>query len=215
MADTDNYQHIGKNFVPPDIVGKVTGRAKYTADVSVDGMLYARMYVSPIPHGRVTHLDLSESLALDGVFGALTADDVPPANSADRTILTNEPMYVGEPIFAIAAVDERTAENAIALARITIEPLPFEVDPLSSLRTGGANANTQGNIYVGGEGSGLKDLKWSEQELQNFVNKQSMPDEVINEWQYGDLEQGFADASIVIEEPFVTSGYAHMCMDYY
>lgn len=213
MADSDNYQHIGKNFVPPDVVGKVTGRAKYTADVSVDGMLYARMYVSPIPHGRVTHLDLSESLALEGVYGAITADDVPAARSADRTILTNEPMYVGEPIFAIAAVDERTAENAMALARINIEPLPFEVDPLSSLKNGGANANTEGNIYQGGAGNGVSELKWSEQDLQNFISKQQLPDAVINEWQYGDLEQGFSDASIVIEEAFVTSGYSHMCME--
>jgi len=212
MAESDKYQHIGKDFVPPDVLGKVTGKAKYTADISVDGMVFARMYVSPIPHGRVTHLDLSASLALEGVLGAITADDVPAARSADRTVLTNEPMYVGEPIFAIAAVDERTAENALALANITIEPLPFEVDPLSSLKTGGANAHTSGNIFKGGE-AGVVELKWSEQDLQNFVNGQSLSGEAINEWQYGDLEQGFADASVVIEEPFVTSGYSHMCME--
>ena len=54
-----DYKHIGKDFVPPDITGKVTGKAKYAEDFRVDGMVYARMYTSPMPHAPVTYIDTS------------------------------------------------------------------------------------------------------------------------------------------------------------
>jgi CO/xanthine dehydrogenase Mo-binding subunit len=110
-----SYLHIGKNFTPPDIFGKVTGKAKYAEDYTVDGMVYARLLTSPIPHARVRNIDASEALAMDGVVGILTADDVYPTEAPAPALLTNEPVFVGDPILAIAAVDEKTAENAIAI----------------------------------------------------------------------------------------------------
>ena len=67
-----DYKLIGQDFVPPDITGKVTGRAKYAEDFHVDGMVYARMYTSPMAHGRVTNIDTSAAEAMDGVVGILT-----------------------------------------------------------------------------------------------------------------------------------------------
>ena len=120
-----SYRHIGKNFTPPDIVSKVTGKAKYSEDFRVDGMVYARLYTSPMPHGKVKNIDLTEALAMEGVVGVLTADDVPPSQAPSPAILTNEPVYVGDPILAIAAVDEKTAEDAIGKVRGELQPLPF------------------------------------------------------------------------------------------
>ena len=71
------YTLIGKNFTPPDIHGKVTGKAKYAEDFRAEGMLYARLLTSPIPHARVRALDVSAALAIEGVVAVLTADDVP------------------------------------------------------------------------------------------------------------------------------------------
>ena len=122
------YMHIGKDFVPPDVPGKVTGRIKYAEDYTREGMVYARLLTSPIPHGRVLDIDASEALAMDGVYGILTADDVYPDGEPQSTglkILTNEPTLVGEPILAVAAVDEKTAETAIA---------SMAVIPLSSVK---------------------------------------------------------------------------------
>ena len=110
---SNEYLHIGKNFVPPDIYGKVTGKARYAEDYSVDGMVYARLFTSPMPHARVRNIDASAALAMDGVLGILTADDVPAVEAPNAAILTNEPVYVGDPILAVAAVDEKTAENAL------------------------------------------------------------------------------------------------------
>ncbi len=74
---------------------------------------------------------------MPGVKAILTADDLPDLNGAERA-LTNEPLYQGEPILAVAAVDEATAAEAIERIDLDLEPLPFVVDPVESLRPGSA-----------------------------------------------------------------------------
>src|SRR5436190_15726505 len=151
---------IGQNYTTPDLVAKVTGRAKYAEDFRVDGMLFCKLLTSPMPHARVTRLDTSAALAMPGVKAILTADEMPGAATgatlgenvqataqAERG-LTNEPLYEGEPILAVAAVDERTAAEAIEKIDIEFEPLPFVVDAIESLRPNGPNARTQGNVWV-------------------------------------------------------------------
>ena len=204
-----SYTHIGKNFVPPDIFGKVTGKAKYAEDYSVDGMVYARLYTSPMPHARVRHIDASAALAMDGVLGILTAEDVPAVEAPNAAILTNEPVYIGDPILAIAAVDEKTAENALRLIKVDLEPLPFVVDPIDSLKPGGSSARTEGNVYPGE----VRELKWSGEDVDRFVTGREPTGAAPTEWSYGDLEAGFDNAAVVVEESFVTTGYAHMSME--
>src|SRR5204863_7417147 len=74
MAD---YKLIGHNYQTPDIVAKVTGRAKYAEDYRADGMLFVKLLLSPMPHARVRNIDASEALKMPGVHAILTADDVP------------------------------------------------------------------------------------------------------------------------------------------
>src|SRR5687767_1929199 len=139
---------VGANYVPPDHVAKVTGRAKYSEDFRVEGMLFAKLLLSPMPHARVVSIDTSAALAMPGVKAILTADDLPGAREGQllgegvvstaqgEQPLTNEPVYEGEPILAVAAVDELTAANAIEAIQIEFEPLPFSVEPVASLRPG-------------------------------------------------------------------------------
>src|SRR5436190_15436174 len=151
---------IGQKYTTPDLVAKVTGKAKYAEDYRVEGMLFAKILSSPMPHARVRRLDTSKALAMAGVKAILTADDMPGA-AAGATLgegvqataqaergLTNEPLYYGEPILAVAAVDELTAALAIEAIDIDLEPLPFVVDPIETLRPGSANARTQGNAWM-------------------------------------------------------------------
>ena len=98
------YKLLGKNFTPPDLRGKVTGKAKYAEDFRAEGMVFCKMLLSPMPHARVTSIDTSEAMKMEGVLGVLTAEDVPPGEGAGEVILTNTPHFVGEPILAIAAV---------------------------------------------------------------------------------------------------------------
>jgi len=209
-----DYKHIGKDFVPPDITGKVTGKAKYAEDFRVDGMVFARMYTSPVAHGRVTNIDASAAEAMAGVVGILTADDVPASEAPSAAILTNTPAYVGDPILAVAAEDEKTAEDALAAIKVEFEPLPFVTDPLDSLISGGPDAREEGNVYSRSrEGSGFKTVKWTSEQIDEFRAGKEPTGEFVNEWAYGDIEKGFADAKVIIEQPFVTTGYAHMSME--
>src|SRR5712675_3602320 len=149
MAD---YKLIGHNYQSPDIVAKVTGQAKYAEDFRADGMLFCKLLLSPMPHARVKRIDASKALAMPGVKGILTADELPPpadvvtdlgqtikANTKGEKALTNEPVYQGEPVLAVAAIDELTAAEAIEKIEVEWESLPFSVDPVKSLLPGGAN----------------------------------------------------------------------------
>src|SRR6266511_60850 len=138
---------IGQNYVTPDLVAKVTGRAKYAEDYRADGMLFTKLLLSPMPHARVRGIDTRAALAMPGVKAILRADELPDLRGAERA-LTNEPLYQGEPILAVAAVDEATAAEAVERITLDLEPLPFVVDPVESLRPTGANGRVDGNVWV-------------------------------------------------------------------
>src|SRR5438067_13632055 len=138
---------VGQNYTTPDLMAKVTGRAKYAEDYRADGMLFTKLLPSPMPHARVRRIDTRAALAIAGVKAILTADDLPDLKGAERA-LTNEPLYQGEPILAVAAIDEATAAAAVERIVIDLEPLPFVVDPVESLRPAGANARLDGNVWV-------------------------------------------------------------------
>ena len=128
------YKLIGKDYTTPDMLAKVTGRSKYAEDFRAEGMLFAKLLLSPMPHARVRRLDTSAAMAMPGVEAILTADDLPEAEAPQEAGLTNEPLYEGDPILAIAAVDEETAAEAIEAVEIDFDPLPFVLAPRESLR---------------------------------------------------------------------------------
>ena len=202
---------LGKDFVPPDVRGKVTGRAKYAEDFRADGMLFCRLLLSPMPHGRVRSIDTTEALKMDGVVAVLTADEVPSVLAPQSPILTSEPCYVGEPILAVAAVDETTAQDAIAKIKVVLEPLPFTVDPLESLRLGGPNARSDGNTVVPGDD--VQEIKWTVQDFEVASDGELPAGEPGAEWSYGDVERGFEHAALVLDETFVTAGVSHHSME--
>ena len=204
------YELIGKNFTPPDVRAKVTGQATYSEDFRRDGMLFVKLLTSPMPHARVVNIDASEALAMPGVEGILTADEVTPLPFPQDPILTNEPGYVGEPILAVAAVDEATAAEAIEKIRVDYEELPFTVDPLESLFPGGADARPGGNVVSQGQ---VSQVKWTAQDFAG-AGEGALPEgEPTVEWQYGDIDAGFASADLVLDETFVTQGMAHHSME--
>ncbi|MFO7275726.1 MAG: xanthine dehydrogenase family protein molybdopterin-binding subunit [Pseudomonadota bacterium] len=205
------YKHIGKDFTPHDVVAKVTGQAKYAEDFRAEGMVFCRLLLSPMPHGRVRNIDASEALKMEGVLGILTADDVPAIPAPNAPILTKEPMFVGEPILAVAAVDETTAQDAIEKIKVDIEPLPFTIDPLQSLFPGGPNARSDGN--VGNVGIELQTLKWTAADFARAGEGKLPMGKAVEEWSYGDLDAAFAKAKIVYDETFVTASNSHHSME--
>ncbi len=129
--------------VREDAVAKVTGRATYVSDVAVPGMLHGKVLRSTIPHGRLVAIDASRALAMDGVVAVLTGQDLAGLNAYWGLALRDRPViaidrvrYVGDPVAAVAAVDERTAEEALAAIDVEYEPLPFVTDPEEAARPG-------------------------------------------------------------------------------
>ena len=206
------YNLIGKDFTPPDIYGKVTGKAKYAEDYRVDGMVFCKVYGSPLPHGRVLSIDASEALAMDGVVGVMTPDDVPPPEDAGEVLLSAEPSYVGEPICAVAAESEQIAADALAKIRVEIEPLAFVMDPLDSLRPDGPDAREGGN--TAGRGIPMKTHKWTEEEFSDGTDDVlPLSGPALVEWSYGDVDAGFENAKLVLDETFVTASNSHHSME--
>ena len=240
MPENKTNTLVGHNYTTPDLVAKVTGKAKYAEDYRVEGMLFAKLLLSPMPHARVARIDTSVAAAMPGVKAILTVNDLPSvvegANLGEGIIastlsergLTNEPLYVGEPVLAVAAVDELTATEAIEKIEIDWEPLPFVVDPIESLRPGGPNARTQGNVWVrpapapasraGGaapepSGPRIEELKWTEDDFAAAKDGQLPLGKHADEWQVGDLEAGFKQADLVLDETFVGNNTSHQPLE--
>ena len=91
---------IGTDIAPPDLVAKITGRARYAEDFRPDGMVFAKLLLSPMPHCRVRGVDVSRALAMDGVIDILRAEEVPSREGPRESCLTDEPHYEGEPVLA-------------------------------------------------------------------------------------------------------------------
>jgi len=210
----NNFKHIGKDFTPHDVVAKVTGSAKYAEDFRADGMVFCRLLTSPIPHARVKNVDDAAALKMEGVLGILRAKDIPAGPPGFAPSLTDEPMYVGEPILAVAALSEQAAEDAIAAIKIDFEPLPFTHDPLESLFPGGKDARGDGfNI---GTLAGLPPatLKWTAADFARVKQGDELPKgKPAEEWAFGDVEAEFKKCKVVYDEPFVTASLAHHSME--
>jgi CO/xanthine dehydrogenase Mo-binding subunit len=144
------------------------------------------------------------------VAGILTADEVPEIPAPQDMILSNEPLFVGQPILAIAAESEEIAADALEKIRIDYDELPFTVDPLESLFPGGPNARTNGNVVVEGQ---VREIKWTAQDFAAAGDNQLPTGAPAGEWSYGDIEAGFAGAAVVLDETFITQGMAHHSME--
>ncbi len=210
----NNFKHIGKDFIPHDVVAKVTGTAKYAEDFRADGMVFCRLLTSPMPHARVKNIDAAEALKMEGVLGMLTAEDIPAGPPGFAPSLTKEPMYVGEPILAVAALSEQAAEDAIAKIKIDYEPLPFTHDPLESLFPGGKDARSDG--FNTGTLAGLPPgkLKWTAADFARVKQGEQLPmGKPAEEWNFGDVEAEFRKCKVIYDEPFVTASLAHHSME--
>lgn len=205
---------IGKDFTPQDVKAKVMGTGKYSEDFRKDGMCYMKMLLSPMPSANVTSFDASEALAMPGVLGILTADEVPAVEEPTYPMLTNKPRQLGMPIAAIAAESEQIAAEALEKIKVTYEPQPFVLDPLESLYPGGPNALDSGNVTGGGEGNlPIHERKWSARDFAEAGEDKMPMGEAPVEWTVGDIDSAFADAALIIDEPFVTASSSHQALE--
>jgi CO/xanthine dehydrogenase Mo-binding subunit len=243
---------VGQNYTTPDLVAKVTGKAKYAEDFRAEGMLFTKLLLSPMPHARVVRIDTSAAEAMPGVKAILTEMDLPGAQEGltlgenvrataiTERGLTMEPLYEGEPILAVAAVDELTAAEAIEKIVVEFEPLPFAVDPVESLKPGSSNARTTGNVWMrppaaaapqgrGNQAPGaagapaappapppgpeVRELKWTAEDFAAATDGHLPMGEATDEWTVGDIEEGFKAADLVLDETFITPSTSHQPLE--
>ena len=233
MADATN-KLVGQNYTTPDLLAKVTGKSRYAEDFRVDGMLFAKLLLSPLPHARVRSIDTSAAEAMPGVKAILRASELPApadtvtdlgetirANPMGEKALTDEPVYAGEPVLAVAAVDEETAVAALEAIRVDWEPLPFVVDPLVALRPDGPNPRAEGNTWgrppaEPGKPPGpleVQPLKWTAEDFAEFDQGKMPMGKPQVEWAYGDVEAGFKEAALVLDETFSMANNQHHVLE--
>ena len=170
-----------------DGIDKVTGRARYTADLDHDNALVGRILRSPVSHGEILKLDVSKARALRGVVAVITGDDcaytygVLPIAMNEYPLARDRVRYRGEPIAAVAAIDAETAERAIGLIDLELEKRPAYYTSDAARAPGAAllHDNKPGNV---------------EREVHH---------------QFGDVNQEFTEADLVREETFSCAEINH------
>jgi 4-hydroxybenzoyl-CoA reductase subunit alpha len=183
----EGYSAIGKRQPFIDGLDKASGAAKFTADLALPGMLTGKLLRSPYPHARVLNVDAAKALALRGVKAVVTGADVPGEkygffrSRRDETGLTVKARYIGDPVAAVAAVDEETAMEAMDFINVDYGELPPVLDVEKAMEEGAP-------------------LVHDEYE-RNIV--------AYRGFDFGDVEAGFETSDYVREDRFFSQGITH------
>jgi 4-hydroxybenzoyl-CoA reductase subunit alpha len=192
-AQNNGFSVIGKPLPKPDAVSKVTGRAVYADDMLPARTLHCRILRSPHPHARILSIDTSAARRMPGVQAVITGADLPikfgilPVTQDERALEHEKVRYVGDPIAAVAAVDEEIA--AAACDAISVE---YEVlEPVMSIDEALAESKDERIQDYGGP---------------NNIHK-------LVALEFGDVDGGFEKADHVREDVFFFQGNTHLPME--
>lgn len=184
-------RYVGTIQSRPDAIAKVTGKAIYTDDINFENLLHARVKRAGIPSGILRKLDVEKARRLPGVAAILTAKDIPGEHyhglvTPDWPIMIeigDQIRTVGDALAIVAAETRQIATQALELIEVEIEPLPVVDDPVKAIQEDALRIHKKGNL--------LKHIK---------VRK-------------GDVEEGFAQADVVLEHTYHTPMHDHAFME--
>lgn len=187
------YNIVGKGLPRKEALGKLVGETRFTGDVSLRGVLTARLLVSPYPHARIVGIDTSKAERVPGVKAILTAQDCPLENLGrqvkDRPILARGKVrYAGEPVAAIAAESEDIAEEATELITVEYEELPAVFDSQQAMK--------EGAVIIHEGLSGYKSLPKEPKHPTNIL--------IEGHRKIGEPEAGFREADVIYEDTYTT-----------
>ena len=180
---------VGKSVVRADALDKALGRAKFTADYIQKGTIVVKVVRSTQPHARIKRLDVDGALRTPGVHAVLTASDVPGLNQIgyaipDQPFLNGEKVhYIGDPIALVCADDEWSAMEGVDAVVIDYDPLPANFTIDETLKKDAIHIHEGGNVA-----------------LTSRIRK-------------GDVEEGFSEAEVVVEETYETPFQEHMYIE--
>ncbi|RFU12324.1 xanthine dehydrogenase family protein molybdopterin-binding subunit [Rhodobacteraceae bacterium W635] len=185
------YKYIGTTPDRPDGLDKVTGRARYGADINVPGMLHGAVVRSPHAHARILKIDATKALAMEGVKAVVTRADFPDGldgedwNLQENCMAGEKALYDGHAVAAVAATSPLIARDAAKAIVVDYEPLPHVTDVDAAMAEGAPVIR-----------DGAADFSVPEGMHPNVVR--------YFESGRGELEKGFAEADLVIEKSFTT-----------
>jgi len=134
-----NYRIIGKSPPKVDGLAKCTGQTRFADDLSLPRMLFCKLHRADVPHARIVRVDTSAAEAMPGVVAVLTGAEMPtpfgilPVSEDEHALCIDRVRFVGDPVAAVAAVDEDTAFEAMRAIRVEYEPLPPVFDPADAI----------------------------------------------------------------------------------
>jgi carbon-monoxide dehydrogenase large subunit len=193
MTQSKNNKIIGTSTTRSEGREKVSGAAIYATDVVLPDMLWARALRSPIAYGRIKQIDVSKALALSGVRAVVTGADVKGQligrKIYDMPVLPDEVVrFIGEKVAVVAAETEEIAEAATELIDVAYEELDALLDPLEAVQPGATLLHPNVQSYRG------------------LLHEIKTPSNVFVDltWTKGDVDAGFRDADLIIENTFTT-----------
>lgn len=176
---------VGQRVPRMDALEKVTGRARYTADVQLPGMLHTALLRAPVARGRVTTLDLAPALAIPGVRGAVVMDDTPDVKLDGVRLFDRTIHYANQPLAAICADTLEIANRAVRAIALTVEPEPAVVDAEQALLPDAPRVRPFGNLH------------------------RASPRIIAR----GDVDAGFREAQVTIEREYRTPVALHTALE--
>jgi 4-hydroxybenzoyl-CoA reductase alpha subunit len=188
-----DFSIIGRPLPRVDGLAKATGQTRFADDLHLPRMLYGRLLRSVHAHARIVRIDTSRAQALPGVHAVLTGADLPvrygilPVSQDEHALCVDKVRFVGDPVAAVAAVDEETAERALELIQVEYEPLPAIMTIEDALR--------RDDVRIHDYGDGPAN-----------VHK-------MVALEFGDVEEGFRAADYVGEDVFYVEGNTHLPME--
>jgi CO/xanthine dehydrogenase Mo-binding subunit len=188
------FQVIGRPAPRFEGAEKVTGRAKYAADISLPGTIWGKTLHSPYAHARIVRIDTAAAKKLLGVHAVITGADTRDGGLwgrgvKDAPVLAYDRVrYIGERVAAVAADDEEIAQRALDLIEVEYEEWPAIFDPVEALQPDAPILHPDFNSYFG------------------FKYKQETPSNIHlqTHLERGDVERGFAEADLIVENTYVT-----------
>jgi len=205
----DKLKIIGKRVERIDALDKVTGKAKYTSDMKLPGMLYAKMLRSKVPHAVISSIDTSEAQSLKGVHAIHLIENAEEKEGENKNGKYPMVKYVGQPLGGIAAESLAIAKDAIALIKVKYEEKPFVIDLDSAMKMDAPivfdapivqqeDGGDVGETHDGSKGEG---------------NVRGPSTSSFFGGPRGDLEVGFGDADVVVERTYRTQVHTHMPLE--
>ena len=193
---------LGASLPNPFTDAILTGKARYTMDVAIEGLLYLKVLRSPHAHARITKIDKTKALAVPGVAAVYTWDDVPKRKFSsalhedhlvdpdDTTLLDNVARFVGQRIAAVVAESEGAAEAGCRALEVEYEMLPAVFDPVAAMAPGAPILHDKEEVVGGG--------------TNIFCNLQG---------EIGSVAKGFAEADAVYEQTYSTTRVQHVHLE--